>query len=96
SLNSTHKSGQYFSEPERFDPSRYEGGGPPPYTFVPFGGGPRICLVKEYAQLEILVFMHHLVERFRFQKLIPDEKIVVDPMLIPAKGLLVRLFPHKG
>ncbi|CAI0414611.1 unnamed protein product [Linum tenue] len=96
SANSTHKSGQYFSEPEKFDPSRFEGGGPAPYTFVPFGGGPRMCPGKEYARLEILVFMHHLVKRFRFEKLIPDEKIVVDPMPIPAKGLPVRLFPHKG
>ncbi|CAI0444761.1 unnamed protein product, partial [Linum tenue] len=71
--------------------------GPPLYTFSPFGGGPRMCTGsgKEYARLEILVFMCHLVKRFRFQKLIPDENIVVDPMPIPAKGLPVRLFPHK-
>nr|AZS32333.1 CYP716 family cytochrome P450 monooxygenase [Lagerstroemia speciosa] len=96
SANSTHKSADYFPEPEKFDPARFEGAGPAPYTFVPFGGGPRMCPGKEYARLEILVFMHNLVKRFRWEKLIPDEKIVVDPMPMPAKGLPVRLHPHRA
>ncbi|XP_060213676.1 beta-amyrin 28-monooxygenase [Lycium barbarum] len=94
SANSTHKSPDFFPEPEKFDPSRFEGSGPAPYTFVPFGGGPRMCPGKEYARLEILVFMHHLVKRFKWEKIILDEKIVVNPMPIPAKGLPVRLYSH--
>ncbi|CAK9165947.1 unnamed protein product [Ilex paraguariensis] len=96
SANSTHRNPEFFPEPLKFDPSRFEGSGPAPYTFVPFGGGPRMCPGKEYARLEILVFMHHLVKRFRWEKLIPDEKIVVNPMPIPEKGLPVRLYPHKA
>ncbi|CAK7345828.1 unnamed protein product [Dovyalis caffra] len=96
STNSTHKSPVYFPEPEKFDPTRFEGNGPAPYTFVPFGGGPRMCPGKEYARLEILVFMHNLVKRFKFDKLIQDEKIVVNPLPIPEKGLPVRLHPHKA
>ncbi|KAK4279477.1 hypothetical protein QN277_011254 [Acacia crassicarpa] len=94
SANSTHKNAEYFPEPEKFDPTRFEGNGPAPFTFVPFGGGPRMCPGKEYARLEILVFMHNLVKRFKWQKLLPDEKIIVDPMPMPAKGLPVRLIPH--
>nr|WMZ41214.1 cytochrome P450 family 716 subfamily A polypeptide 1 [Ipomoea batatas]GMC58459.1 beta-amyrin 28-oxidase-like [Ipomoea batatas] len=94
SANSTHRNSKYFSEPEKFNPSRFEGSGPGPYTFVPFGGGPRMCPGKEYARLEILVFMHHLVKRFKFSKVIPDEKIIVDPMPIPEKGLPIQLYPH--
>ncbi|CAI9766627.1 unnamed protein product [Fraxinus pennsylvanica] len=94
SANSTHRNPEFFPEPLKFDPSRFDGSGPAPYTFVPFGGGPRMCPGKEYARLEILVFMHHLVKRFKWEKIIPDEKIVVNPMPIPAKGLPVRLYPH--
>ncbi|KAL3825519.1 hypothetical protein ACJIZ3_021548 [Penstemon smallii] len=96
SANSTHINPDCFPEPKKFDPSRFEGSGPAPYTYVPFGGGPRMCPGKEYAKLEILIFMHHLVKRFKFEKIIPDEKIVVNPMRIPDKGLPVRLFPHKN
>ncbi|KAH7849773.1 hypothetical protein Vadar_022766 [Vaccinium darrowii] len=96
SAHSTHKNAAYFPEPYKFKPSRFEGTGPAPYTFVPFGGGPRMCPGKEYARLEILVFMHHLVKRFRWEKLIPDEKIVVNPMPVPEKGLPIRLFPYNN
>ncbi|XP_010252185.1 PREDICTED: beta-amyrin 28-oxidase-like [Nelumbo nucifera] len=93
--NSTHRNPKYFPEPLKFDPSRFEGNGPAPYTFVPFGGGPRMCPGKEYARLEILVFIYHLVRRFKWENALPDEKIIVDPMPQPAKGLPVRLQPHK-
>ncbi|XP_065880575.1 beta-amyrin 28-monooxygenase-like [Euphorbia lathyris] len=93
--NSTHKSAEYFPEPEKFDPSRFEGKGPAPFTFVPFGGGPRMCPGKEYARLEILVFIHNLVKRFNFQKINPHEKLIFNPLPMPANGLPIRLYPHK-
>ncbi|KAI3790646.1 hypothetical protein L2E82_03847 [Cichorium intybus] len=96
SAGSTHKNPDYFPEPEKFDPSRFEGKGPAPYTFVAFGGGPRMCPGKEYARLEILVFMHHLVRKFKWEKVIPDEQIVVNLIPSPSKGLPIRLHPHKA
>lgn len=32
---------EIFANLERFNPSHFEGIGPPPHTYVPFGGGPR-------------------------------------------------------
>ncbi|XP_061365894.1 beta-amyrin 28-monooxygenase-like [Gastrolobium bilobum] len=96
SASSTHMDPKCFPEPEKFDASRFEGKGPAPYTYVPFGGGPRMCPGVEYARLEILVFMHNLVKRFKWDKIIPNEKIVVDPMAFPAKGLPIRLYPHQS
>ncbi|KAM1204563.1 hypothetical protein ACFX1Q_006192 [Malus domestica] len=90
----THKSVDYFQEPDKFDLSRFEGTGPAPCTYVPFGGGPMMCPGKEYARMEILVFMHNLVKRFKCERLLPQEKIVMDPLAMPAKGLPIRLFPH--
>ncbi|KAE8735497.1 Beta-amyrin 28-oxidase [Hibiscus syriacus] len=94
STHSTHRSPECFPEPKKFDPSRFEGNGPAPYTYVPFGGGPRMCPGKEYARLEIQVFMHHIIKRYKWEKLLPHENIIVDPIPIPGKGLQTRLFPQ--
>ncbi|KAK6927694.1 Cytochrome P450 [Dillenia turbinata] len=92
-VHSTHKNPKYFPDPEKFDPSRFEGNGPAPYTFVPFGGGPRMCPGKEYARLEILVFMHNIVRMFKWEKLIPGLRLIYAPAPIPEKGLPIRLHP---
>ena len=90
----THKNPQHFPNPEKFDPTRFEGNGPAPYTFVPFGAGPRMCPGNEYARLAILVFMHNVVTNFGWEKLLHDEKIVSDPIPRPTQGLPIRLHRH--
>ncbi|GAB2228287.1 hypothetical protein Drorol1_Dr00010118 [Drosera rotundifolia] len=94
-VNSTHKNPEYFPDPEKFDPSRFEGSGPAAYTFVPFGGGPRMCPGRDYARLEILVFIHNIIKRFKWKKLVEDEKIIMDPYPRPTHGLPIRLFPQE-
>ncbi|XP_030514843.1 beta-amyrin 6-beta-monooxygenase-like [Rhodamnia argentea] len=91
---STHKNPKYFPDLEKFDPSRFEGNGLAPFTYVPFGGGPRMCPGKEYARLEILVFMHNQVTKFKLEKVIPDKKFIYAPSPVPVEGLLIRLLPH--
>ncbi|XP_051153014.1 beta-amyrin 28-monooxygenase-like [Andrographis paniculata] len=99
----THEDSKLFADSSRFDPSRFEeeaqrnGGNsssaPPPYAYVPFGGGPRMCLGKEFARLEMLVFLHNVVPRFRWSLVDPHEKILCDPIPAPEKGLPIRLHP---
>ncbi|KAL5718377.1 beta-amyrin 28-monooxygenase [Ranunculus cassubicifolius] len=93
STYTTHRDAKYFPDPETFNPSRFDGIGPAPYTYVPFGGGPRMCPGKEYARLEILVFMHNLVTKFKWEKMLPSETIIFNPLPMPAKDLHVRLQP---
>ncbi|KAK4492782.1 hypothetical protein RD792_000104 [Penstemon davidsonii] len=92
----THKDPSFFQDEMKFDPSRFEGTGPTPFSYVPFGGGPRMCLGKEFARLEILIFLHNVVRKFRWDLKIPagDEKIIYDPIPTPVEGLPIRLRPH--
>ncbi|KAJ4842770.1 hypothetical protein Tsubulata_010759, partial [Turnera subulata] len=87
SAYTTHKNPKYFPDPEKFDPSRFEGNGPVPFSFVPFGGGPRMCPGKEYARLHILVFIHNVVTKFKLRMVNPDEKILYNPEPYPEEGL---------
>lgn len=54
-----------------------------------------MCPGKEYARLEVLVFMHNVVRRFRLEKAIPNEKIVLHASPTPVYGLPVHLHPHE-
>ncbi|CAH1426790.1 unnamed protein product [Lactuca virosa] len=95
STNSTHKNPNFFPDPEMFNPSRFDNKRPTPYTFVPFGGGGHLCPGKDFVRVEILVFMHHLVTKFKLEKLIPNEQIIFSPVPKLEKGLPMRLYPHK-
>lgn len=61
---SIHHDPEIFPNPEKFDPSRFD---EPmkPYSFLGFGSGPRMCPGINLAKLEICVFIHHLVCRYR-------------------------------
>nr|XP_017228850.1 PREDICTED: beta-amyrin 28-oxidase-like [Daucus carota subsp. sativus] len=89
----THYNPEYFHEPGKFDPSRFEGNRIAPFIFVPFGGGRRMCPGKEYARLEILVFLHNIVTKFRLENVSPRKLLHV--FSAPMKGVSLRLIPHK-
>ncbi|KAH7860570.1 hypothetical protein Vadar_014987 [Vaccinium darrowii] len=92
SFHSTHIDPEYFPNPEVFDPTRFEGKGPEPYTYVPFGGGQRMCPGKEYVRMEILVFIYNLVQKFHWKKCTPNERIIFKS---PEHGLPICLTPHE-
>uniref|UniRef100_M0ZUJ9 Taxane 13-alpha-hydroxylase cytochrome P450 n=1 Tax=Solanum tuberosum TaxID=4113 RepID=M0ZUJ9_SOLTU len=85
---------EIFPNATSLEPSRFEGVGPAPYTYIPFGGGPRMCVGKEFARLEILIFLHSLIRKFNWKLLIPNEKMIYDPMPTPLEGLPISLQPH--
>ncbi|KAH9297176.1 hypothetical protein KI387_028858, partial [Taxus chinensis] len=90
----THLNDKYFSEPEKFMPSRFdeEGNNVIPYSFVPFGGGRRMCPGWEFGKMEILLFVHHFVKTFSgFTPIDPNEKITGNPFPhLPANGFLIK------
>ena len=87
-----HMDPSIFPDPDKFQPSRFESQAPP-YSFVAFGGGQRLCAGIEFARVETLVTMHHLLRCFRWRLYCEDRDntFVRDPMPSPLNGLPIEL-----
>ncbi len=87
-----------WPDPDRFDPSRFgPGARPAPYTWYPFGGGPRTCIGTHFAMTEMVAALAVLVPRFRLR---PAGTAPVRPELMvtlkPAGGLPMRVERRPG
>lgn len=103
-----HLDSSHFDNPHLFDPWRWHhpqnapaSSFPPPpssgaitsNTYMPFGGGPRLCTGSELAKLEMAVFLHHLVINFRWESADTDQAFAF-PYLDFPKGLPIRVRRH--
>ena len=78
-----HRHPDYWSDPDKFDPDRFE---PTkvesitPFSYLPFGGGPRLCIGMQFAMLEIEIVLKCFLQSIDF-KLMESEKIGVKPLI---------------
>jgi len=92
----THRMAEWWDEPERFDPERFS-----PvraeherhsHSWVPFGGGPHMCLGLRFAELQVKAVVHQLLNRFRIRISDGYEMPVQQaPISKPRDGLPVWL-----
>jgi len=92
-----HHAQRYWDDPERFDPARFSKTHEKqqtPFTYLPFGAGPRGCIGSNYAMLQILMILSILLRRYDFQ-LSPGQKIEAQPMVIlrPKHGIRMTFIP---
>ncbi|TIC97250.1 Cytochrome P450 72A13 [Colletotrichum higginsianum] len=80
--------------PDRWD--RLEGEAANPHAFATFLVGPRQCIGKVFALLEIKVLLVEMLSNFKFEAAVDPEDIVLvnpSPVLRPQGGLKVRVSP---
>ncbi|KAI5656088.1 hypothetical protein M9H77_24881 [Catharanthus roseus] len=63
-VKSVHFDPELYSDPYKFNPSRFDDE-PKPYSFLAFGSGGRTCLGLNLARAMMLVFLHRLVTTYR-------------------------------
>ncbi|VVA26720.1 PREDICTED: abscisic acid 8'-hydroxylase [Prunus dulcis] len=90
-----HHNPEFFSDPQNFDPSRFEVG-PKPNTFMPFGKGVHACPGNELAKLEMLILVHHLVIKFGWEVEGSQSGIQYGPFPVPQHGLPVRFWEESN
>lgn len=94
-IGKTHQDSGIYTKPEQFDPERFAPeraeDKPKPFSYIPFGGGVRECLGREFAKLEMKLFAAHLVRDYEWE-LLPDQNLdmVMVPTPHPRDGLRVN------
>ena len=89
----------FWDAPDEFRPSRFDPEQPEnpaaSHAHIPFGSGPRVCIGRHFAMMELHVILTTVLQRFR---------VVIDPSdrhemaarvtMAPKHGLKVRLEPR--
>ncbi len=63
-----HRKPQLWENPERFDPERFlpeRTAERPRFAYLPFGGGPRICIGAAFAMTEAMLILATIAQRYR-------------------------------
>jgi cytochrome P450 len=89
-----HRDPRWFDEPESFRPERWLDGSAarlPKYVYIPFGGGPRICIGERFAMMEAALVLATILRRFRLEMAGPDPAPFPSITLRPEGGVPMRV-----
>ncbi|KAK4877919.1 hypothetical protein RN001_010425 [Aquatica leii] len=70
SIMGIHHDEEYYPDPEKFDPDRFTEENRKkmkPFSYMPFGEGPRMCIGKRFALMEIKTALSVLLKNYSFE-----------------------------
>lgn len=86
---SIHRDPKYWENPDYFIPDRFS---KPVHknSFLPFGGGPRLCIGNNFALYETKIVLYRILERFRIE---PDAgyELELKPHITMRPGKNIRI-----
>jgi len=85
---------RYFEEPRKFDPDRWDresGKKFHPFSSVPFGYGPRSCIGKRLAEMELHLMLARIVQKFELHHVasLPEVTPVMRTLLTPPADKII-------
>jgi cytochrome P450 len=86
----THRHPQFWSNPEGFDPERFSPDASAQrhkYSYLPFGGGPRVCIGNGFAISEAQAILATITQRYRVEVLARDIELEQMITLRPKGGM---------
>ncbi len=91
----THRDPRWWDDPEAFVPERFSPEREkdiPKYAYVPFGGGPRVCIGNSFAMMEGRLLLATMASRYSLT-LQPGQKVQTQPLITlnPKNGLPMTL-----
>ncbi|XP_072799381.1 cytochrome P450 3A29-like isoform X1 [Vicugna pacos] len=97
-----HKDPELWTEPEEFRPERFSKKNQDsinPYTYLPFGTGPRNCIGMRFAMMNMKLALTKVLQNFSFKPCketqIPLE-LGTQGLLQPKKPIILKVVPRHG
>ncbi|XP_058788666.1 cytochrome P450 6a8-like [Phymastichus coffea] len=98
SVSGLHMNPDIFPEPENFDPTRFSKENMAirhPYSYIPFGEGPRICIGKRLGILQSKMALFHLLSNYKFsvceETPIPSYYSPISIVQSPRDGMTLKI-----
>ncbi len=94
SIYLSHRHPKYWPNPDQFDPDRFtpeREKALPPFLYVPFGGGARICLGFLFSQIEAKVVLARILQNFTLELVNERVRPHMGATLEPKPGVTMRV-----
>ena len=92
SIYLTHRDPEIWENAEDFCPERFaRGRKTPPFSYVPFGGGPRACIGGAFGQAEARIVMSRLLQTHTFEFTNHKIHAHMGATLEPRPGVMMKI-----
>jgi cytochrome P450 len=91
SIYLTHRDPSVWENPDDFCPERFARGRKTPFSYVPFGGGPRACIGAAFGQAEARIVLTRLLQTYRFEFTNHKIHAHMGATLEPRPGVRMRV-----
>jgi cytochrome P450 len=93
-----HRHRRLWDEPERFDPTRFSKEASdkrPRFAYLPFGGGPRVCIGASLAMTEATLILAVLAQKFRLRLKEPQEVKLQTRITLRPKNKMMTILERR-
>ncbi|XP_071130896.1 cytochrome P450 3A24-like [Mytilus edulis] len=96
-----HHDTELWEDAKKFDPERFSSTNKDkikPFSFIPFGAGPRSCIGARFAMLETKIAIVRVLQKYRFEQS-PETKEELElecrGAIVPKDGVFVKIVPKE-
>ncbi|MFT5861006.1 MAG: cytochrome P450 [Flavobacteriaceae bacterium] len=89
-----HRRSEFWTSPLEFNPDRFhpsKAKDQQPYCFIPFGGGPRLCVGRNFAMMEMVILLATIVKNYKISYTGPAPEMAPNITLATKKSVKINI-----